>query len=74
MIEAKRAPPQEPSSSRPPAAASRPSSPTRGRFETAAVLPPARLRIYHGEHAVGHQLEACQPPLRIGVRFAPSSH
>jgi hypothetical protein len=43
----------------------------RGRFETAAVPPPARLRIYHGEHAAGHQLEACQPPLRIGVRRAP---
>ncbi|HSK01411.1 MAG TPA: carboxypeptidase regulatory-like domain-containing protein [Kofleriaceae bacterium] len=43
----------------------------RGRFETAAVRPPARLRIYHGEHAVEHPLASCQPPLRIGVRLAP---
>jgi hypothetical protein len=43
----------------------------RGRFETAAAPPPARLRIYHGEHATWHQLAACQPPLRIGVRLAP---
>jgi hypothetical protein len=40
-----------------------------GRFETAAVHPPARLRIYHGEHAVEHPLATCQPPLRIGVRL-----
>jgi hypothetical protein len=38
-----------------------------GRFETAAVAPPARLRIYHGEHAAWHPLAPCQPPLRIGV-------
>jgi hypothetical protein len=43
----------------------------RGRFETAAVSPPARLRIYHGEHAVEHPLAPCQPPLRIGVRRTP---
>jgi Carboxypeptidase regulatory-like domain len=43
----------------------------RGRFETAAVSPPGRLRIYHGERAVEHRLAACQPPLRIGVRMAP---
>ena len=43
----------------------------RGRFEAAAVSPPARLRIYHGEHAAWHPLASCQPPLRIGVRLAP---
>lgn len=43
----------------------------RGRFETAAVPPPARLRIYHGAHAAWHRLEACQPPLRLGVRLTP---
>ncbi|HWO26726.1 MAG TPA: carboxypeptidase-like regulatory domain-containing protein [Kofleriaceae bacterium] len=43
----------------------------RGRFETAAVSPPARLRIYHGARAVEHRLAACQAPLRIGVRLAP---
>jgi hypothetical protein len=43
----------------------------RGRFETAAVTPPARLRIYHGAHAAEHRLEACQPPLRLGVHLAP---
>jgi hypothetical protein len=42
-----------------------------GRFETAAVPPPAQLRIYYGEHAVEHPLAACQPPLRIGVRLSP---
>jgi hypothetical protein len=42
-----------------------------GRFETAAVTPPARVRIYHGQHAVEHPLAPCQPPLRIGVRLAP---
>lgn len=42
-----------------------------GRFETAAVAPPARVRIYHGDHAVEHLLEPCQPPLRIGVPPAP---
>jgi hypothetical protein len=42
-----------------------------GRFETAAVSPPARLRIYYGEQAVEHPLVRCQPPLRIGVRLAP---
>lgn len=40
-----------------------------GRFETAAVRPPARLRIYYGERAVEHKLAACQPPLRIGVQL-----
>jgi hypothetical protein len=43
----------------------------RGRFETAAVAPPAQLRIYYGEHAAWHPLAPCQPPLRIGVRLAP---
>jgi hypothetical protein len=43
----------------------------RGRFETAAVAPPARLRIYHGERAVEAPLAPCQPPLRIAVRRAP---
>ena len=43
----------------------------QGRFETAAVRPPARLRIYHGERAVELALAACQPPLRIDVPGAP---
>jgi hypothetical protein len=43
----------------------------RGRFETAAVRPPARLRIYHGERPVELALAACQPPLRIDVPRAP---
>ena len=42
-----------------------------GRFEAAAVSPPARLRIYHGEHAVEHPLAPCQQPLRIGIPPAP---
>jgi hypothetical protein len=42
-----------------------------GRIDTAAVRPPARLRIYYGEAAVEHALARCQPPLRIGVRLAP---
>lgn len=43
----------------------------RGRIETAAASTPARLRVYHGEHAVEHLLVPCQPPLRLGVRLAP---
>jgi hypothetical protein len=43
----------------------------QGRFETVAVRPPARLRIYHGERAVELALAACQPPLRIDVPRAP---
>ncbi len=42
-----------------------------GRFEAAAVAPPARVRIYHGDHAVEHPLEPCQQPLRIGIPDAP---
>jgi hypothetical protein len=42
-----------------------------GRFETAAVAPPARVRIYHGDQAVEHPLEPCQQPLRIGIPPAP---
>lgn len=38
-----------------------------GRFETAAVRPPAKLTIYYGEIAVEHALATCQPPLRLGV-------
>ena len=42
-----------------------------GRFETAAVRPPAQLAIYHGAHTFVHALVTCQPPLRIAVRLSP---
>ena len=42
-----------------------------GRFETPAVHPPARLRIYYADRAALHPLATCQPRLRIGVPLAP---
>jgi hypothetical protein len=39
----------------------------RGRLETAAVRPPAKLTVYYGEITVEHALVTCQPPLRLGV-------
>jgi hypothetical protein len=41
-----------------------------GRFETAAVRPPATLTIYYGELNVEHALVTCQPPLRLAVDLA----
>jgi hypothetical protein len=41
-----------------------------GRFETAAVRPPAKLVIYSGETVAESPLIACQPPLRLAVDLA----
>lgn len=41
----------------------------RGRFETAAVRPPARLVIYYDMQTTTHALVACQPPLRLGIHL-----